>query len=419
MTHSSPTPSLPTRSSEPRALLVALLAGLLHAGTAQAHGDGDGIPESTGYRAGASVALAHVQGSEPAPIATLPGVLLLGQSAEDRRQTALEHGVLDLGWRLNPHLGATLAVAWHGKDPVHTEAALLEARHGATSLSLGRTRVPLGQTILRAGHLDHFALMPLAKRAAFNGDWLDQGANLRWQNPHEDAAWSVQELNLGLWRGRAFPGSRSGGPLAPALHAQFGGHDWTLDASVAHFAPAQRAAALQSLQAGHSHNAPTCSDSLKGVVCFDGRSTVAASSLRWTPSAMPQLSLSAAGMWRSESGQLYSRDGDGHYTGQTRGWWADALWRFQPAWLAGVRAEGLDARQTLQGVGASLLAVQSGLSPNRPVQRQAVTLGWTVHTGLVLSGEVGQESSTDEAKGRATFTALRLVWTPPDFVSSP
>ena len=49
------------------------------------------------------------------------------------------------------------------------------------------------------GHFDRFGQMPLAKRSALNGDWIDDGVNLRWQ-PHLDGGWGcLDTIEIGGW----------------------------------------------------------------------------------------------------------------------------------------------------------------------------------------------------------------------------
>lgn len=400
-------------ASGPWAAAAATL--LLAAASAGAHEPGsDAVPALPGWQAGAAVALQAVDADAAWPTPQWPGVLVLGQSPRDRRgRLVLEHATLSATARLNAMLGAELSLGWHDRDRAHVEAARLEVRWplGPDRLlaSLGRDTVRMGRTLDGAGHFDAFGQAPLAKRAVLDEQWLDDGLRLAWQR---DVERGPQQLELGLWRGRHFPGGPAG-PAMPTLHLQLGWDHWSGHLFAAHAEPEGRGAAAQSAAvSGHSHSVPDCRQSLQRVVCFDGRVELAGASLHWT-GADERFSAAVAGLARQEHGALYSSSGDAAYRGTVAGAWAEAGWRWRPAWLLSARAERLVPRLSLQGVGASLVAREAGLADAAPVERLSLALAHDWRPGLRLGIEASDERGST---GHRSQLGLRLVWQDPQLL---
>jgi hypothetical protein len=397
-----------------RRLAAGLLAGA--ASWTAAHEPGaEALPETPGWRLGVAAALVAVDAREPFPAPQWPGVLIFGSAPRDQRGgLRVEHAVVDAGLRLQPlfgaELGAHLAVGVHDRDRPHTEAArvLLRWPLGGPSLELGlgRDTVRMGAAIDGAGHFDLFSLGPLAKRAVLNEQWVDDGLSLAWRRPVERG---VRAVELGLWRGQAFPGGPRG-ETVPTLHLH-AGYDH-LDAHVfaARLAPQGRGAAVMSAGAsGHLHTSPDCRATLRQLVCFDGKVEVLGGSLQWAPESLP-LSFTVAGLARRERGALYSLSGDARYTADVQGAWADAVWQPGERWSGALRLERLAPRNTLAGVGAELLAREAGLIGGAAIQRWTVALLHAPWPGLQVALEAGQERG---GALRQQHVALRLLWRQP------
>lgn len=400
-------------------LAAALLLALACSPAAQAH-DGEHeeqAPTSPGLRLSAAAVLSGLRASSPLPSQGLPGFLMRGDPGVDLRGGQLEHGTLGLGYRFNEAWSAELAVGAHGRDPLHLEAAALrwqgQAQGWDLSLNLGRQSPAQGSVIGPAGHLDRFGLMPLAKQAQTEGDWLADGAQLSLFK--RQAAGLVWRADLGLWTGRyvsggMFPAGQDS-PAAPSLHLGLQGEAshgaWTLDGFASPQRVRARGARFISSTGAHSHKAPVCDAALSQVVCFDGDSHLWGLSASWAGRQIP-LSLSAALLWREESGDLLSSNGAGEYQGHNRGGWLQALWRFTPAWETGVRLESLSSTQTLTGPGAKLLALNAGFDRYAPLQRNAWMLGYQYNRALGLRVEAGQERAGSGGTA-VSFAALRLV----------
>jgi hypothetical protein len=437
--NSSPTPNLPIRLLPPsegagarralvcgqggRALMAAVLAAAT--GAAFAHGEADdALPADPGVRLSAAAAVTWLDTNKELPSQRLRGFLLQGDAGTDRQGLALEHATLGAAWRINDMLGAELTVGKHGSDSAHVESAWVQARHDADGadhwwlLTAGRQRPALGAAMGQGGHFDRFALMPLAKQMATHGDWMDDGLQLGWRQDNGQRRLSA---DVGLWRGRVFPGGDSGS-VVPTVHLGWGQGPWQVDGFAAWLKPERRGSSV-SANAGHSHTAPECNAALKDVACFTGRSTLAGASVVWTgaqsPTAWP-VTLTASGWLRDEKGSLESANGLGQYRAQNRGLWLQALWDVAPQWQTGLRLERAWTTQSLSGPGATLLASETGLSAYQPASRQTLVLAWQFNPRVTLSAELGREraaappgtaaaAAVGTGSTSVNFAALRLV----------
>jgi len=411
--NSCPTPAMPTRLRrvDKRAAAVGLLLAAL---AAQAHEAADGaIPDEPGWRIGAAAAVVAADADARWPSERWRGVLTTG-SAPRRISGGLraEHAVLDAGVRLNGVLGASVAVGWHDREPAHLEAARVHARWawGADGLEAGagRRTVPMGAVIDGAGHFDPaFNQPPLAQRGVLDSPWIDDGVTLAWTREVERG---LQKVELGAWRGQAFPAARDGA-VVPTLHLQLGWDHAGAHLFAARLRPEGRgAAAVTAGAAGHSHGSLDCRRTLAQRVCFDGRSDVAGASLQWA-SDDERWAASAAWLARRERGTLYSTSGSADHRATLHGWWLDLSWRPHPAWTLTLRPERLVPRVQVHGIGATALAREAGLDGAQPVERLGLSLGWQLHPAARLSVELGHER---QGAAQVSQAALRLLLNLPE-----
>jgi hypothetical protein len=395
----------PSNKAAAACLLALLCVGL----TARAHPDENQAKSAPGWTLGASAALRALSAAQRLPSQGLPGYLLLGDPGIDHRGLALEHAVLSLGYRWPALLNAQLALGAHDRDPVHVETAWLQASQTLGSvdwtLGTGRQSPALGSVMGRAGHIDRFGSMPLAKTAVLGGDWIEDGASLGLVQQSGGLRW---RLDLGLWSGRRFPGAPGSSAFASlyaAVDATSEIGRWQLDAFTAQPRPRGRGNRIANAPGGHTHSAPVCDDNLREVVCFTGHSRVAGLSLKWDAPSWP-LTLSGATLWRRETGSLQSRNGLADNTSTTRGAWLEGVWRPAPRWELGLRQEALSATQKLLGPGANLVAAEAGLGAYTPQRRHTAMLGYALQPWADLRVEWGRERGAQLAQN---FVALRWV----------
>lgn len=387
-------------------VLVAVALGAPIA-TALAHDDAAAVPPVPALQLGVSLALADVHALQALPSQRLEGYLLQGDAGVDRRASRWEHGVLAAGWRLHPQWAAYAAVGQHDADTTHVEAAWvrydLASAHGGlgVNVQLGRAQPQLGSVMTKAGHLERFSLMPLAKRLAFDGDRQDEGIQMGAQ--HQGSDWTGT-LNAGLWRGQLFPGSQGARP-APSLHLGVARGRWQGDFFAMAFQPDGRGALVQGDSGVHTHNAPDCSSLVAGVVCFAGRTRVMGSSVQWDDHDW-NVTVQGAYWLRNDQGTLRSVNGVAAHSAHYRGGWVQTAWQPHADWELGWRSERISARLALDGAGASWLAQEARLSVTAPVRRDTILLRWRALPYASISAQFGREVHNSHT---VNFSVLRLV----------
>lgn len=400
---------MPIRShrTERRGIAALLLA--LAGGAATAHDVAtDPLPQDPGWQVGGAVAVVMPWADARWPTAAWPGVLTTGIAPRDQTGgLRLEHATLAAAVLLDRGLGARIAIGWHDRESAHVEAATLIGRLGVGDDTvegrLGRDLVRLGDAIDRAGHYDRFSQTPLAKRAVLDDRWYDDGLVLAWRRAAHDG---LREAELGVWRGRAFPGAAAGSPV-PSMRVRFGWDPVDVQIGAARLQPEARGAAAQSAgSVGHAHGALDCRETLQQRVCFDGTTDVLAASVSWTPEALPW-SVTVAGLSRRERGSFYSASGDAAIESRVDGGWLDLVWRPAERWTAATRLERVVPDHRLEGTGTALLAREGGLAGAGPVSRASVAVLHELTAALQLSVEAGHERFEG---GRVSFVGLRLLW---------
>lgn len=393
--------------------LTALMALAAHAHEA----DDAALPEDPGWRLGATVAAVLPRAERAWPAPAWPGLLIDGQTPRDQHgRLALEHATLDAALRLTPRWALQGTLGWHDGEGAHVETARAAGRWdlgpggsaGELRLSLGRDQVRGGAVLDGAGHFDRFGAMPIAKLAATKGNWIEDGLRLGW---HRFAERGLRGVELGLWRGRAFPGG-AGAPPAATLHLHGGWDHVDAHLLLGHVEPEGRGA-VQRLggSTGHSHGSLDCRRSLQQRVCLDGGASLLQASLRWS-SEDERWYLGGALIGKREAGLLSSTSAAADWRSTQWGGWVDISGPLPLASTASwaLRLEQLRARQQLVGTGASGLAREAGLDGARQPWRATLALlqplDW-LGTDWQLSAEAGQEHS---GLGRQAFAALRLIW---------
>ncbi len=408
---SSPIPSSPTRSR--RADLLVVLAAVTLAPTCWAHViDDAALPKTErSWRVAASAAVLAPWACQDWPAPYWPGVLVTGGQpvAQDGR-LVLEHATLDASFRLNTTWAFQATLGSHDREAAHWETARVAGRwslgQGELRASLGRDTVRAGSVIDQAGHYDVLSQTPIAKLAATNGPWTDDGLRLGWhQRPDTDGLSGVE---IGVWRGQAFPGG-AGGPPAVTLHAQGRWHHLEADLLAGHFEPEGRGAAVRTASgSGHSHGSLDCRDSLQQMVCFQGRVDLLQGAVTWSTHDQ-RWQIRGALLAKRESGVLASTSAAADWQSTQLGGWADVRGplpvRDGLRWA--LRLEGLRSDQSLAGSGATFLARAAGLENAVHPWRSTLGLIQALPMGWQLSGEIGRERN---GRGTNDFAALRLMW---------
>lgn len=265
---------------------------------------------------------------------------------------------LGLSASIDPWLRGSVNLALAPDDGVEVEEAFIETTaldYGFT-LRGGRFFSAIGYLNSQHAHTWDFVDNPLAYQALLGTQHGDDGLRLSWLAPTDQYI----ELAAEIGRGRSFPGGGNEGNGAGmwALAAHTGGdlgdsHSWRAGLSVL-----KTKAADQELAAIDASGTAVTN-------AFSGntRVWVADAVWKWAPNGnatRTNFKLQGEYLRSTRSGTLtYDLDGAnsaGAYHATQSGWYLQGIYQFMPRWRVGLRTEQLDAGSPDYGPNAVALA---------------------------------------------------------------
>lgn len=282
------------------------------------------------------------------------------------RGFSLTESELGLSAHIDSWLRGVASVALHPDDAVSVEEAYVQTTslgHGL-SFKAGRFLSNVGYLNAQHAHSWDFADNPLAYQTLLGTQLADDGLQLRWLAPTD----RFIELGIELGRGRSFPGgdNNRNGPGLVTLAAHAGGdigdsHSWRAGVSVL------GAKAEDQALAGLDGAGRAVSSRFSGRT----RVWVADAVWKWAPDGnATRTSFKLQGEYlRStrEGNLLYDTDNanaSGAYRAVQSGWYLQGVWQFMPAWRLGLRTERLHAGTPRFEPGAQLLG-STGFAPGK------------------------------------------------------
>ena len=274
------------------------------------------------------------------------------------RGFSLAESELDLAASIDPWLRGAANIALHPDNRVSVEEAYVQttALGSGFSLKAGRFFSGLGYLNAQHAHTWDFVDNPLAYQAMLGTQYGDDGVQLNWLAPTEQ----YLELGAELGRGRSFPGNSAGGNGAGmiALTAHTGGdvgesHSWR--------------AGLSVLNAKANDQGLIAIDTVGSIVTnvFSGRTRVwiADAVWKWAPNGnatRTNFKLQGEYLRSTRSGNLVfdagGADSAGTYRAVQSGWYLQGVYLFMPRWRVGLRTERLNPGTPDYGLNAALLA---------------------------------------------------------------
>jgi hypothetical protein len=321
------------------------------------------------------------------------------------RGFSLAESELGLSANIDPWFRGVANIALHPDDSVSVE----EAYVATTSLGrgfgikFGRFFSGVGYLNAQHAHAWDFVDSPLAYQAMLGSQLGDDGVQLRWLAPTD---WLI-ELGAELGRGRGFPGgdnSRNGAGLV-ALTAHAGGdigasHAWRAGVSVLHAKATDQA--LQSFDA-----AGAAVDS-----SFSGRTRVWIADFvwKWAPegnAVRTNFKLQGEFMRSTREGDLvFDPAGvasSGTYRAAQSGWYLQGVWQFMPMWRVGLRSERLGPGQPGYGANAGLFEA----GDHRP-SKTSLMLEFDPSEFSHLRLQVAQDRARPGAADRQVFLQYQM-----------
>ncbi len=279
----------------------------------------------------------------------------VGEEGERGREgLAIDESEINFSANVDDKFYASSTVAIvreEGEDKVELEEAYIQTLPDAglpdgLRLKAGRAFWTLGYLNEHHAHGDDFADRPLPYRVYLNKSFNDDGIEVSYVVPAD----MFIEFGGGIFRGDDFPaGDSVSGFGAWSAYARVGGdigdnQSWRLGAYTLHSDVNSRA-------------------TNEGAVTFVGKSNLYAADLRysWAPTGNArnqELIFQTEFFHRSEDG-TYNDTGAGtgavNFDDGSQGWYAQAVYKFAPAWRVGARYSQLLAADTPAGLAESAL----------------------------------------------------------------
>lgn len=270
-----------------------------------------------------------------------------GESAPDRG-FSLAESELALTANIDPYLRGAAHIALHPDNSVSVEEAYVQTTSLGNGLSLkaGRFFSGIGYLNEQHAHRWDFADAPLAYRVFLGTQFADDGLQLRWLAPTD----LFLEAGAEVGRGRSLPGSESSrnGAGATALFVHAGGdvgesHSWRAGLSLLDAKANNQILNLSGAAGGRAN----------GEFSGSTRVWVADAVWKWAPggnATRTNLKLQGEYLRSTRSGTL-ANPVNPAATSDTRitqsGWYLQAVYQFMPRWRVGLRTERLDSGSNL------------------------------------------------------------------------
>lgn len=277
------------------------------------------------------------------------------------RGLSLAESELTLSANIDPWLRGALSIALQPDNSVSLEEAFVQTTslgHGL-SVKAGRFLSGVGYLNPQHAHTWDFVDNPLAYQALLGTQFGDDGVQLKWLAPMDQ----YLELGAELGRGRSFPGSdtaRNGAGMS-ALTAHTGGdigdsHNWRAGLSMLNAKAADQG--LSTLDA--------TGNLLGSVFTGSTRVWVADGVWKWAPNGnATQTSFKLQGEYlrSTRHGSLGVDVGGASvmdaYRAVQSGWYVQGVYQFMPKWRVGLRTERLNAGTPDYGINAASFAASA------------------------------------------------------------
>lgn len=282
-----------------------------------------------------------------------------GEVEPGPRSFSLGESELVISANVDPDFRGVMTLALTPENEVEVENAYIQtlALGNGLSVRAGRFFSGIGYMNEQHAHTWDFTDAALPYKAFLGNQFGDDGVQVKWLAPTEDL---LVELGAEIGRGRSFPASeqnRNGG-AAGAVFAHIGGdlgisHSWRAGLSYLGARPKDRA--YEDVDAA---GVPT-------INSFTGNSRTWIADLvwKWAPagnSSVTNFKLQGEYFRRSETGVLGCAAGncgaglsDLYHSSQS-GWYLQSVYQFMPRWRMGLRHDRLDSGIPQLGAGLNL-----------------------------------------------------------------
>jgi hypothetical protein len=260
------------------------------------------------------------------------------------RGFSLAESELGISASIDPWFSGAAAISFHPDDTVSVEEAYVQTTSLGNGLTLkaGRWFSSIGYLNSQHAHVWDFVDAPLAYQAMLGGQFADDGLQVAWVAPTD----LLVEVRGELGRGRSYPGSgvSRNGAGASALSLHVGGDvgdssSWRVGASMLN------AKAAGQVMLSDTPDATLRTDAFTGST----RVWVADAVWKWAPNGnatRTNFKLQGEYLRSTRTGVLdFAPNGtpDLPFAHESSGWYLQAIYQFMRGWRVGARTERLDS----------------------------------------------------------------------------
>ncbi|MBL8349072.1 MAG: hypothetical protein JNL87_02050 [Burkholderiaceae bacterium] len=321
------------------------------------------------------------------------------------RGFSLAESELGFSASIDPWWRGQAAIALAPDNTASVEEAFVQTTalgHGL-SLKAGRFFSGIGYLNPQHAHTWDFVDNPLAYQALLGTQYGDDGLQLSWLAPTDQYI----ALGLEVGRGRGYPGSdlsRNGAGMV-ALTAHAGGdlgdsHSWRAGLSV------QGTKAQDQALSGSNAAGSTVTSAFSG----NTRVWVADAVWKWAPdgnATRTNFKLQGEYLRSLRSGNLVydvgGADSPGSYHATQSGWYLQGVYQFMPRWRLGLRTERLDPGSPDYGANAGAFAD----SAFRPA-KNTLMLDFSASEFSRLRLQLAQDRSREGVSDRQVFLQYQM-----------
>jgi hypothetical protein len=291
----------------------------------------------------------------------LPNAVLADNTPQ--RGFGLAESELGISANIDPMFYGQMNLAVHPDDTVSTEEAFIQTTSLPSGLTLkaGRWFSGIGYLNEQHAHTWDFVDAPLAYAAFLGGQFNNDGLQLRWLAPTD----TFVELGAELGRGAAYPGAgrNKNGSGASAIFAHIGddvGSSNSWRAGLSYLTTSPQGREWNDIDAASA----TVTNSFSG----SSRLWIADGLWKWAPNGNAtsrNFKLQGEYLRRAEDGTLtYNLATPGSYTATQSGWYLQGIYQFAPYWRVGLRTERLNNGSVDYGVNDAVL-LRPDYTPSR------------------------------------------------------
>ncbi|HEX8964226.1 MAG TPA: hypothetical protein VF801_14580 [Rhodocyclaceae bacterium] len=330
----------------------------------------------------------------------LPNAVLDGNRPQ--RGFSLTESELGIAANIDPMFYGSMAFAVHPDDTVSTEEAFIQTTslpQGFT-LKAGRWFSGIGYLNEQHAHTWDFVDAPLAYTAFLGGQFNNDGVQLRWLAPTD----TFVELGAEAGRGQSYPGSgrNKNGSGASAVFAHVGddigdSNSWRAGLSYLTTSPQDRR--WDDIDAAGA----AVTNSFSG----SSRLWIADGVWKWAPhgnATIRNFKLQGEYLRRLEDGTVnYGLATPGSYAATQSGWYLQGIYQFAPYWRVGLRTERLSNGSVDYGVNDALL-----LRPDYAPKRNSLMFDYNPSEFSRVRFQLAQDKSRQGVSDNQFFVQYQM-----------